>query len=105
MPDLAIKDILYKNRKKGFVKRILNKDDYPELDNGDGSYSTHSMAYGEADGRYFVYPTIVEGEGGLQRLDGRAAFDYAMKTGEYIDFGDEEDAEWFSKNYKKYWEK
>ena len=78
----------------------------PVLKNPDGTVSTHSMAYGEADGKYYVYPTVVMGGGDkLQRLSGDDAWNNAMQTENYIEFGSEKDAEWFSKNYKKYWDK
>ena len=100
-----IQKILNKNKDKEFVQRILSPDTSPFLDNEDGSYSTHSMAYGEADGKFFVYPTVVKGEeGNLTRLKGREAWEHAMGTGETIEFDNEKDAEWFSKNYKKYWD-
>jgi len=99
----AINAVLYKHKDKNFVQRILKPDPKNVLDNGDGSFSTHSMAYGEADGKYFVYPTVVQTEQGLQRLDDRQAWEYSVKTGEAIPFDTAEEAEWFSQNYKKVW--
>jgi len=101
-----IAQILLMNKDKNFVKRILNFPIFPVLDNGDGSISTHSMAWGEADGKYFVYPTVVQGgDGKLRRLSGRDAWDYAIKNNEYIQFDTKESADWFARNYKKYLEK
>ena len=54
--------------------------------------STHSMEWGEADGKYFVYPTVVERGGKLVDISGEDPFGYAMKTGEYIMFNTPEEA-------------
>ena len=104
-----ISQYLQDNKDKNFVKRILYKDSFPMLQNGkdkDGreSHSTHSMATGEADGRYFAYPTVVQKDkDSLIRLEDREAWDYAIKTREFIEFPSEEEAQWFSKNYKSVW--
>lgn len=96
--------ILKKNTDKGFVKRILNKENSPVLDNGDGTVSTHSMSWGEADGRYFVYPTVlVTGDGTLKRFSNKDAWRNVMKTGNYIEFDSPEEADWFSRRYKSVW--
>ncbi len=101
--------ILNNNSKKNFVKRILDPEKYPELDLGGGKRGSHLMSYSESDGKYFVYPTIVQKkEGGkLQKLDDKKAFDYAVKTGEFIEFDKEKDAKWFSSDdgYKTIWKK
>ena len=100
-----IQQILDKNKDKRFVQRILNPDISPTLDNKDKSYSTHTMGYWSTDDGFFVAPTVVEdGEGGLKRLSSSDAADYAMRSGELIRFDNEQDAKWFSKNYKKYWD-
>ena len=98
--------ILLENREKPFVKRILSPDNYPTLDNKDGSYSTHSMAWGNADNKNIVFPTVIYDEPAktMRRLGEKEAFDRAMKIGENIKFDIKEDADWFSKNYKKYWD-
>ncbi len=99
-------NILAWNSDKNFVKRIMEPGKYGELANSDGSVSTHSMAWGETDGKYQVFPTVVQGEkGALQRLEGKDAWDRAQETGGYIDFDTPEEAEWFSKNYKKVWDR
>ena len=101
---LLIKDILLKNSTKNFVKRILRPSFYPTLENDDGSVSTHSMAYGEAGGRFYVYPTVVQTGAELVRLNDEEAWIYSQKTGEFIEFNNEESARWFSKNYKNVWD-
>ena len=98
--------ILNDNRKVGFVRRIIAADKFPVMDNDDGTVSTHSMAWGEDEnGTVFVYPTVVLTEDGeLERLDDDDAFDNAMATDNFIQFGSREKADWFSKNYKRAWE-
>ena len=99
-----VASVLGDNIDKNFVKRVVNKDAYPVLQNDDGSHSTHSMAMSEADGKYFVYPTVVQTEkGDLKRLKGKEAVRHAFKTKEYIPFDNPDDALWFSKNYKLFW--
>jgi hypothetical protein len=47
-----------------------------------------------------VYPEVVNQNSRLVYKSGDAAYDYADKTGEYIEFPTEEKAKWFSSNYK-----
>ena len=61
MPDDKTYDILKANKDIPFVKRILEAGKYPVKKNPDGSVSTHLMGYGEADGKYFVYPSKENG--------------------------------------------
>jgi hypothetical protein len=88
-----------------FVDRIRNKDKYPTLDLGDGSYATHKMSYSTVDNGAVVYPNVIydETSNSLRELDPEQAYQHAMETKEYIPFDSETDAEWFSKNYKKVW--
>jgi len=100
--------ILQANANKSFVKRILNKDAYPTLDLDNGYSATHKMAWGETDTptgkKYVVYPTVLYD--GKQLVDyGNKAFDAVMKTGNYIEFDDPKQADWFSRRYKAAWEK
>jgi len=101
----AIMDILNTNSDKEFVKRIINPNSIDPLDNKDGSISTHSMAYAGVDDGAIVYPTVVNMGGKLVRLSDQEALDYAKKTKEAIMFNDEKNADWFSRNYKKVWDK
>ena len=98
-------NILFQQGDKDFVRRILLPNQYPSLDNKDGSYSTHSMSWGESDDGAFVYPTVVNVGGKLKRLSQKKAMDYAKETGEFIKFDNPDEADWFSRNYKKVWEK
>lgn len=89
-----------------FEQRVLNADQYPVLKNKDGSVSTHRMAWGEADDKFMAYPTIVQDPSTkrLRQLGDREAFEYAMKNGEYREFGTPEEASAYADNgYKKFW--
>ena len=101
-----ITNILLDHASKNFVNRILNRSLFPVLKNPDGSVSTHSMAWGESDdGKMFVYPTVIQGKNGLERLSDDDAWNYAHKTGELIEFPSRQKADWFSKKYKLFWDK
>ena len=84
---------------KNFVKRILNPslNKGKELLDSDNKFVTHAMA--SADN--FVYPTVIDtGKGRLIHLNGDDAYNYAMKTGEFIKTDSPEEANWLAKNYK-----
>lgn len=92
--------------KLNFEQRVLKPNSYPAIDNGDGSESTHRMAYGEADGKFVAYPTIIQPNKtkGLVQLDDRDAFEYAMGSGEYRAFDIEQEAAAYAEGgYKKFW--
>jgi hypothetical protein len=107
--------ILADNRTKNFVQRILNPSMFPSLPNPDGTMSTHKMSWADdGAGNAIVYPTIVYDNytKKLSRLEPRAAIDRAISTGEFIYFPSsryggkaKNEAEWFSTNYKRYWDK
>jgi len=101
-------EILANNQDKNFVQRILRPNDYPTLE-GEGEFKgkihTHLMSDTEADGRFIAYPEVVMQDGKLIKKERDEAFNYAMKTGEYIEFPTDTVASWFAKNYKKYWKK
>lgn len=93
---------LKRNSDKTFVQRILRPNDFPVLDDGNGGIATHRMAWGEADGKYVAFPTVLYD--GKQLVDhGKSAFDQVMKSGNYITFDSPHEAEWFSKRYKGAW--
>lgn len=108
--DPRIHEILEKNKSKDFVKRILRPKEYPKLDmgsdrEGNKIKATHIMAWGEHEGRTYVYPTVIHKKGKLHRISGSNALRYAIQTGENIEFKDPKEADWFSKNYKQVWDK
>lgn len=101
-----IMKILMNNSNKSFVKRILNPEQYPTLDLGNGQIATHKMAWGETEidnkNRYIVFPTVLYT--GKKLVDyGDKAFNEVMKTGNYIEFDDPQTADWFSRRYKIIW--
>ena len=101
---LKLQKIVDANKEKSFVQRILNPQ--LRLDNQDGTYSTHSMSWGQAGDKFIVFPTVLKSQdGALKRYDPREAWKHTQQTGNFIIFDSGEDAEWFSQNYKKLWEK
>ena len=104
MDDKWINDIINANSKKGFVKRILKTDNYAPVKNDDGTVSSHSMAWGSGNGKFFVYPTVVVGTNGkLKRLSKDEARENSLKKGNSIAFNNKDEAAFFSKNYKRAW--
>ena len=102
-----IKRILRQNKNKSFVQRILNPQNYPVLKNIDGSTSTHSMSWGETEGKFVVFPTVLYDNkiNKLKRFDSRDAYNRAMRSKNFIMFDDATEADWFSKSYKQIWDK
>ena len=101
-----IKKILAANAGKDFVMRILNPENSPSIDMGGGKRGTHFMASGEADGKFYAYPTIQRmPDGSLKKMEPNEAFHQAVSTGDLIEFDTDEEAKWFASNYKKVWEK
>lgn len=93
------------NTKLNFEQRVLKPNSFPSIDNGDGSVSTHKMAWGDADGKYMAFPTIIQGaDGKLVELAPQEAQRYAQESGEYRKFDKPEDAESYAEGgYKKFW--
>lgn len=100
-----VNDAIDRGTQLNFEQRALAPSKYPVIKNDDGSVSTHRMAYGEADGKYFAYPTIVQGPSGkLVQLDQDQAWRYAMQTKQYREFADEKSAaEYAAGGYKRSW--
>lgn len=94
-------DILNKNKDKNFVQRIF--DPSMTLDLGNGESATHRMAYDPKSMR--VYPTVVQKGNKLVQLDDSdEAYDYADRTGEYIQFNSPREAKKFAADgYKIIW--
>lgn len=97
-------EMLQANQEKDFVKRILEPEKADAIVNEDGSFSTHLMATGEADGVHYVFPTVIKDElGTLQKYEPKEAFNVAIKQGEAIGFKTAKEAEWFERNWKVVW--
>lgn len=96
--------IIEQNKNVPFVDRIINKDKYPTIKEGDYDV-THKMAWGESEGKYYVFPTVEMIGGKLVDL-GAAGIDplkHALDSNNFISFDNAQDADSFSKNYKSYW--
>ena len=115
-PDRTIEDmykevgaerILRDNSSVPFVKRILFPFKAPvALDPEDSAKKrvmTHKMAWGEADGNYYAYPTVMPDENGNLKDYGKDAFNEAMKRRDFIKFTNPEQADKFTRSYKQYW--
>ena len=92
------------NAQLEWVQRFKEHKTAPVLWNPDGSPSTHSMASGESDGRGTAYPTVVpDGQGGLQRLEDREAWEYSREHNNAMWFDTPPEALEFSRRYKDAW--
>ena len=99
-----IRAILEANKSKSFVNRIINYQNSPRLDLGGGQYATHKMAWTEADGKYYVYPTVLlQGDNTLKEYKPDDAWRQVRQSGNFIEFNSPNDADWFSRNYKRIW--
>jgi len=100
-----ITKILTSNKDKNFVDRVLNRENYPTLNLGNGNYATHKMSWSTVGNKAIVYPNIIYSPDtkSLIELSPDDAFQYAMKNKEYIQFDDPNKADEFSQQYKKYW--
>lgn len=99
--------ILSQNRDLNWVQRLENPYIFPVINNDDDSYSTHRMAWDQLGDKAIVFPLIIQDPltGGLQQLSPQDAKRYAVENNQFIPFNTDEQADWFTKNYKKTWEK
>ncbi len=93
-----VNSIIQPYTEKNFIQRLLNPKKYPQIKNKDDSYSTHKMSYATTDNGAIVYPNIIydENKNKLKELSPEEAMQYALKTGEYIPFKNEQEADKFS---------
>lgn len=103
MDKKEILQILEQNKDKEFVKRIINPNKYPILNISNGYTASHLMAYGQYGDKYIVYPTVIYDGKELKQYDPDIAWEKVRKTGNYIEFDNEEKAKQFSIDYKKVW--
>ena len=78
-----------------FIDRINNPQNYPVINNKDGSISTHRMAHDQDDeGNWIVYPTIVGLPTGelYEFTDQVLAKSLALKSGNYLTMKDKAEA-------------
>lgn len=101
-----IEAMLRANGNRRFVRRIMLPFRAPVMRLPDGNVATHKMAWAEADGKYYVYPTVMESLETGELVDfGDDAFDEALRRRDFIEAASPEEADWFSQNYKSYWDK
>jgi len=87
------------------VQRILKPEGKPTLDLGGGNFATHKMSWATADGTTIVFPNVIQDPktGKLKELSPKDAVAHAVKTKQFITAKNNDEAEWFSSNYKKVW--
>jgi hypothetical protein len=94
-----------KKNEPEFIDRINNPEKYPFIENEDGSISTHRMAAErDADGNWFVFPTIVMLPTGelYEFKDNETAMQYNLRTNNYLPFSKKEEALKYAEgDYKK----
>lgn len=110
-PKLDLDSVIAANKNLNFIQRAMDANTPSVMIKGQNEPSTHFME--SADG--MVYPTVVQTpDGGIRFMgkyigknkDGRPkyntdeAYNYAKSTGNYIKFANDEDAQYFSENYK-----
>lgn len=95
--------VMQNNSTVPFVQRIMSPGDYPTLDNGDGSYSTHRMAWGKSGDSYIVFPTVQQDGKGLKDFGMKGGMQRAVQNKDYVSFDNADDADWFSQRYKAAW--
>jgi hypothetical protein len=97
-PRLNIDSTLKANMSKNFIKRMFDTKPMSIPDPQDSKRSmTHFMEV--SDG--LAYPRVVQMGNQLKFLNSDDAYNYAKKTGEFIKFKDDNDALYFTQNYKK----
>tara|TARA_R110000751_G_C13419706_1_gene440119 strand:+ start:28 stop:477 length:450 start_codon:yes stop_codon:yes gene_type:complete len=99
-----IQQVLAQHGEKNFVQRILKPESFPFMTLPSGDVASHRMAWGEVDGKFAVFPTIVQEADTLREMEPQTAFQHAIKTGEFIPFSDAKTADAFSQQYKKVWQ-
>ena len=93
------------NQKPPFIQRILKNDERSIpliMEDGKKHHGTHLLTYGERDGKTYVFPEIQDFDGDLIRLNWPANLDTAIERGDFLEM-DPEEAELFTKEYKKYY--
>ncbi|MHC4885201.1 MAG: hypothetical protein ACYTGH_08975, partial [Planctomycetota bacterium] len=101
-----VRNTLAANSTVPFAKRFLEPENYPSVDNRDGSTSSHLMSDGSftdpetGQERYIAFPTLVLGPGGQQLVapadQGLNPMREAVRTGNFIEFEDAADANRFA---------
>jgi hypothetical protein len=103
--DAEIKETLSAYAKVPFVDRVNNRQNYPFLENKDGSISTHEMrAEVDENGNWYAFPNIINrGDGGLERLTDQKAMKAALNSKNYILYGKGSTAKRKAIDFSKYY--
>lgn len=97
------KEYVPPNSSLNFEKRIRNPSQYPSLSEGEQSV-THKMAWDDFMGKFVAFPTVVQTPDGSLKDLGDAAYDYALRSGEYRQFKTAKEAEDYARGgYKNQW--
>lgn len=92
------------NTKLNFEQRVLSPSKYPHLtDPRTNQMMTHLMSWGDYNGKYIAFPTIIYERGKLYKLEPDMAFQYAIENNQYRMFDTPEDAENYTTHYKEQW--
>ena len=88
-----------------FIDRVEKPEEYPYIENEDGSISTHRMAAErDAEGNWYVFPTIVQLPSGelYEFKDNSMAMKYNLRTNNFLPFTKKQEALNYAKGgYKK----
>ena len=97
-PNKWVDSVLSANKSKEFIKRMYEKNPRSIPDPEDkNSTMTHFMEVSDQ----MAYPRVVNINGKLSLLSSDDAYNYAIKTGEFIKFKNDDDALKFTQQYKK----
>lgn len=89
-----------RNKHLNWVERGLNPDNYPNIDNKDGTFSTHKLSYVTGDeGEAYIYPTIIQQEDStLKEYSQDESWEYVKKTNTAMRIPSVKLAEYYSQN-------
>jgi hypothetical protein len=90
-----VDSVLNANKHLNWVKRLYDPNSGSIQIPGEPGRSTHFMESGDG----LVYPTVVQMQNGKLQYLGKDARDYALKTGEFIKFPTDEEAQWFANSH------
>ncbi len=91
VPKQTFNKIIKEIPKTNFEQRIQNP--VKQINNPDGTHSTHKMMSFEADGKYYAAPTIVQQGDSLVELSQKDAIQHAFKNKELKEFKTEKESQ------------
>lgn len=102
--DNWVDSYINQNTHLNFIDRVARPELYPTLKDKKG-IMTHMMAWDHIDGKPAVYPTIIFDPSTmkLKQLGDEEAYKHAVKSKEFLPFNNEEEADLFSQQYKRFW--